>query len=75
MLFFVLMMHNLFIAVQKLRLAPEIWLANQTFVGVYFYYKSKSSVGFLMFFKPAILTCVYILREDELRSCVSDNAA
>ena len=29
------MKHNLFIDVQKLRLAPEIWLANQTFVGVY----------------------------------------
>lgn|GEM_PF-6409496 len=26
---------NLFIDVQKLRLAPEIWLANQMFVGVY----------------------------------------
>jgi hypothetical protein len=53
--------HNLFIAIQKLKLAPEIRLANQTFAGVYILAKNQGYVWGCLGFRFVVEVRVYVL--------------
>jgi len=53
------MKHNLLICAQKLRLAPELLLANQTFVGVYFFSKNQGCGWGCLGFRFVLVVWVY----------------
>ena len=56
---FLRLVGNLFIAVQKLRLASENWVANQTFVKVYFSKDQNRRWDFNIFQAGHTNVCIY----------------